>query len=47
MSESGAPGVILGTRAPDIRAELLTELRAAIAPFVAWLQEAEEDSDEE
>ena len=23
------------------------ELRAAVAPFVAWLQEAEEDSDEE
>jgi len=28
-----------------VRAEQSAELRAVLAPFVAWLQEAEEDSD--
>ena len=37
----------MGQSAPGIRVALLAELRAAVAPFVAWLQEAEEDSDEE
>ena len=37
----------MGQSAPGIRVALLAELRAAVAPFVAWLQEAEEDSDED
>jgi hypothetical protein len=30
-----------------VRAALSAELRAVLAPFVAWLREAEEDSDED